>query len=265
MIDNINLETLLDDYYKFLRDENKIIKSIHTGTEWSVITTPYVGLFNDAIEIYIKQSKNIIHLSDDGITFANLELLGFHVSRSDKRKKMVEKILHTYGVEITKDYEIFVETNLHNLVQKKFSFISAISEINNLYVLTKDNVHSVFVEDVKSYLDKHDIIYTPSFIIKGKTGLEFTFDFQIARKDKEVVIKSFGDLNNMNISTFLFSLSDIKPVRMQETKKDILGIAYIDDTKKTPSPKYISALKSKGTLPVLWSERDTNSIELLIA
>lgn len=63
--------------------------------------------------------------------------------------------------------------------------ISAISEANDLYVLARHTVSSVFIEDVKQYLDDNEIIYTPYFISKGSTGLEFTFDFQIAYKNQK--------------------------------------------------------------------------------
>ena len=33
---------------------------------------------------------------------------------------------------------------------------------------------------VRNYLDEKQIIFTPDFISKGETGLEFTFDFQLA-------------------------------------------------------------------------------------
>ena len=55
-------------------------------------------------------------------------------------------------------------------------------------MMAKHNVNSIFKEDVKVYLDEQKIIYTPQFIAKGTSGLEFTFDFQIAGHQKELVI-----------------------------------------------------------------------------
>ena len=80
-------------------------------------------------------------------------------------------------------------------------------------ITAKHIVSSLFRDDVKQLLDEQEIIYTPQFITKGSSGIEFTFDFQIAGRNKELVLKSFNSLNKINVPNFLFSLDDIKPVR----------------------------------------------------
>jgi hypothetical protein len=60
------------------------------------------------------------------------------------------------------------------------------------------------------------LIFTPDFF-EGSTGLEFNFDFQIAQRDKIIVIKSFNTINKSN--TAFFSWDDIKPVREKLQKK----------------------------------------------
>lgn len=52
-------------------------------------------------------------------------------------------------------------------------------EISEMEVLAQNNVATIFKEDVKSFFDKHDLVYTPQFITKGSTGIEFTFDFSL--------------------------------------------------------------------------------------
>ncbi|MBK5193048.1 MAG: DUF1829 domain-containing protein [Flavobacteriaceae bacterium] len=134
-----------------------------------------------------------------------------------------------------------------------------------MYVLSKHNVASIFKEDVRGYLDSQDIIYTPDFISKGTTGLEFNFDFQIAKKDREIVIKSFNTINKSNLPTFLFSWDDIKPVREKITKKDVTAIAIINDIDKVIKPEFLDALKAKNANYILWSERDLDKNKKLIA
>jgi hypothetical protein len=51
-------------------------------------------------------------------------------------------------------------------------------------MMAKHTVSSLFKEDVKFYFDEQNIIYTPQFIAKGSTGIEFNFDFQIAGKGR---------------------------------------------------------------------------------
>ena len=158
-----------------------------------------------------------------------------------------------------------VESNLENFSQAKHNFLSAIIEINDLYVLSKHNIVSIFKEDVRNYLDSKDIIYTPDFISKGATGLEFNFDFQIAKKNSEIVIKSFNTINKSNLPTFLFSWDDIKPVREKITKKDVKAIAIINDIEKEIKTEFLDALKSRNANYILWSERDSNENLQLVA
>jgi hypothetical protein len=148
------LEKLLDEYYAFLKGRTSIIEE--TGTDWHVISTPFVGLFNDTIELYIKkQDNNKILLSDDSITINNLELMGASISRSPKRKEIMDKILLNYGLQL-KGNEIVAESTEQSFVQKKFGFISAISEINDMYMLAKHSISSIFMEDVQKYLNEQN-------------------------------------------------------------------------------------------------------------
>src|SRR5690606_10992183 len=115
----------------------------------------------------------------------------------------------------------------------------------------------IFKEDVRGYLESQDGIYTPDFISKGTTGLEVTFDFQIAERKKEIVIKSFNTINKSNLSTFLFSWEDIKPVREKSTKKEVNAIAILNDIEKEVKSEYLEALKAKNANYILWSERNS--------
>src|SRR5690606_39426277 len=119
--------------------------------------------------------------------------------------------------------ELTTEATERDFPQKKLNLISAISETADMYYLAKHTVASVFREDVKSYLDEQELIYTPYFISKGSTGLEFTFDFQIAYRNTEIVIKSFNSENKMNLPHFLFTGADIKEVRDQHPQTEVTG------------------------------------------
>jgi len=247
------INTLMDDYYHFLKE--KTIISAGNSTNWVEISTPFTGLFNDTVDIYAKKDSNRILLSDDGNTLRNLELSGLEISRSPKRKEILERILINYGVRIAND-ELVTEATEKDFPQKKLNLISAITETSDMYYLARHTVASVFREDVKAYLDEHELICTPHFISKGSTGLEFTFDFQIAYRKTEIVIKSFNSINKMNLPHFLFTWEDIKKVRERQTEKEIIGLAIINDIDRQVNEEYIEALTNYGAQHILWSERE---------
>ncbi len=248
------INALMEDYYAFLKE--KTLVTVSNSSTWVEISTPFVGLFNDTVDIYAKKEGNKIILSDDGNTLRDLELSGLEITRSPKRKEILDRILINYGVRINNE-ELTTEATERDFPQKKLNLISAISETSDMYYLAKHTVASVFREDVKAYLDEQELIYTPYFISKGSTGLEFTFDFQIAYRNTEIVIKSFNSVNKMNLPHFLFTWDDIKKVREQQTQKEIIGLAVINDIDREVSDEYLSALDNKGAQYILWSQRHT--------
>ncbi|MEZ4838173.1 DUF1828 domain-containing protein [Flavobacterium sp.] len=256
------VNTYVSNYYNWLKEKTFIQKD--SNTEWFLISTPFVGAFNDTIEIYAQKDGNLLKLSDNGETMSNLELQGLHIQGSKRRKTILDSILLNYGVKVENE-ELLIEANIDNFSQTKHNFLSAIIEINDLYVLSNHNVASIFKEDVRNYLDSYEVIYTPDFISKGSTGLEFNFDFQIAKKDKEIVIKSFNTINKSNLPSFLFSWDDIKPVREKITKKSVNAIAIINDIDKEVRTEFLDALKSKNADYILWSERDSERSKQLIS
>jgi hypothetical protein len=256
--------TLINDYYIWLKNKTVIIPD--AKTKWVAIQTPFIGLFNDTIEMYAQKQDSKIVLSDNGETFHNLDLVGSSLNRTGERRNIAERILLNYGIQL-KNNELITEASEQNFSQKKHNFLSAIMELNDLYVLSTSNVSSIFKEDVRTYLDEKNIIYTPDFISKGSTGLEFMFDFQIAGKNSELVIKSFNTINKQSLSSFLFSWDDIKSVREKVSKKDVIAIAIINDEEKPIKDQFLEALNAKNANYIIWSKRhdETNVAKLLAA
>lgn len=247
------INELMDNYYSFLREKTVITES--PNSNWIEISTPFTGLFNDTLDIFAKKDGQKIILSDDGNTMRNLELSGMEITRSPKRKQLLDSILNNYDIKIIGE-EFLTEATEKDFAQKKLNLLSAISEANDLYFLARHTVASVFRDDVKSYLDEQELVYTPHFISKGSTGLEFTFDFQLAYKKSEIVIKSFNSINKMNLPQFLFTWDDIKKVRERQAEKDVIGLAMINDVDRDINDEYLEALESKGAKYILWSKRN---------
>ncbi len=257
------IDNSIQEYYKWLREKTIVTKDEQTG--WSAITTPFLGLFNDNIEIYVKMEDGKIILSDDGVTLANLELAGVSISRSPKRKEWLEMIFLNYDITIN-DNELQVIGTEKDFNQKKHNLICAISEISDMAMMAKHTVSSLFSEDVKAYLDEQNIIYTPQFIAKGTTGIDFTFDFQIAGRQNELVIKSFNSLNRINVPNFLFGWEDIKPVREKISGKELKGLAIVNNIDKEIKQEYLEALESKGATYILWEQRhQSDMLQKLVA
>ncbi len=258
------IEALIEEYYQWLR-KNTFIRE-HKGSEWIQISTPFWGIFNDAIELYAKKNaENEIVLSDDGLTLFHLQQAGVDIMSSPKRKQIFLSIIRNYGIQFIEDtHELLIKASVKDFPQKKHRLISALLEVNDMFMLSRPLITSIFKEEVRNFLDELKIVYTPDFIARGTTGLEFTFDFLIAYRDQEIVIKSFNNLTKQNLVTFLFSWEDIKPQREHITGKEVKGIAIINDKEKEINKEYTDALASRNANYILWSQRyNPNNISLL--
>lgn len=252
------IEDKISEYYSWLRD-NTVIREDETSG-WFAVSTPFVGQFNDNIEIFIKREGQDILLSDDGETLANLSLSGVDVSKSAKRKMFLDKVLLNYGVSLDAG-ELTTKANSFDFAQRKHSLISAIMEISDMDVLAKDNVTSLFYEDVKSYMEENEVLFTPDFIVRGKSGLDFTFDFQIAGKESELVVRTFPSMKQNNVENFLFGLNDVRQVRATTSGKRLNSLAIVNDIETAPQERLLEALKQYDTSILLWSGRDENTIK----
>ena len=57
------IEDSITDYYKWLRERAKVRTDETTG--WSVMSTPFLGAYNDPLEIYLRKDGDEIEMSDE--------------------------------------------------------------------------------------------------------------------------------------------------------------------------------------------------------
>lgn len=111
------IDNRIAEYYQWLKDNTAIRED--KGTGWFSVSTPFVGLFYDNIEIFVKkESETKILLSDDGETIENLFLSGVDVLRSQKRKDYMQKVANNFGIKITPEGEIVTESNGADFARK---------------------------------------------------------------------------------------------------------------------------------------------------
>ncbi len=248
----MNTEKLLNSYYKWLKDNTVTEHNHETG--WSLISTPFTGMFNDMIEVYIKVDGDKVLFSDDGVTVNNLESSGINISKSSSRRRIFDSILLNFGVKFN-GLELHSECILKEFPKRKHLFIEALIGINDMFMLSKENVASVFKDDVEEYLMELGLIYTKDFKFAGISGIDFNFDFLIAGKKTEKVLRAINYLNKTTLTTFLYAWDDIIVTRKRVSKKDVLAIAIVNDIERNVKIEYLDALKIKKADYILWSDR----------
>lgn len=249
------LKEEVDKYYDWLK-QNTIIQ-LDNDSEWGVITMPFAGLFNDNIEVYAKKEGDSIILSDDGATITNLQSIGISFSTSKRRKDLLDSISRNYGIAISKDGEIIKSVRESQFPQGKHDMLQAIMEISDLQNLVSHNVSSLFKEDVRAFFRENRINVNPQIMLRGRSGINFTFDYMLSNFDTECLVQTFNVLDKPRLAQFLFGIDEVKEDRQKATEKSLSAITIINDEDNKIKEEYASALTSRDFGLLRWSERDT--------
>lgn len=249
------LKEEVDKYYDRLK-QNTIIQ-VDNNSGWGVITMPFTGLFNDNIEIYAKKVGNNVILSDDGATIANLQSVGVSFSTSKRRKDLLDSISRNYGIDISKDGELTKSVRDNQFSQGKHDILQAIMELSDLQNIASHNVSSLFKEDVKAYFRENRINVNPQIMLRGKSGINFTFDYMLSNFDSECLVQTFNVLDKPRLAQFLFGIDKVKDDRQKATEKSLSAITIINDEDNKIKEEYASALTSRDFGLLRWSERET--------
>lgn len=247
-------QDLVDAYVEWLKQKVSV-KDIDGVCE---ITTPFLDRHNDHLQIYVKKAGDGLILTDDGYTIRDLEMSGFDIG-TKKRRRLLHSILNGFGVHL-QDEEIIVEARTEDFPQKKHNIIQAMLAVNDLFVMAKSMVASVFREDVETYLRAHQIRFTPSVKFAGKSGFDQSFDFVIpaSQKRPERIIRAINQPTRQSISMLIFVWADTKSARPMEST----AYGVLNDTEQEVKPEITSALRQYGMKPLLWSEREEYVEEL---
>lgn len=96
---------------------------------------------------------------------------------------------------------------------------------------------------------------TPSFIVSGRSGIRFTFDYLIAKPETEIVLQTFNHLDRANLATFLLGVDEVKTIREQISEKVFQPVALVNDEDNKIRDEYLEALRYRNIDYMLWSER----------
>ena len=120
-----NIPALLDDYTSWLRESS----TVERIGEWNKITLPLPDCSGDDLVFYVCIDRgNSVAFTDDGYIFATLEHKG--ISIAEKRLERVRCLVRSYGVNITNNGEVTLDTEdsyanaLNRYVQALLSFNS---------------------------------------------------------------------------------------------------------------------------------------------
>lgn len=253
----MDIQKMINDYTDWL---NRGFTAVQVG-EYYELTTPYLDRYNDHMQIYVKQESNGSYLlTDDGDIITNLASSGVSISRSPKRKKMLEHIARNFGVSINGE-ALEIRATQSTYPQKKHMLLQAMMTVDDMFIAEPNSVQNFFAEDVGVFLDSNDIFYSRDFSLVGKTGSLYVYDYHIQRtKSKpERFCKAINRVNENSRNLALFNWVDTKEKRIDQSQL----ILFLNDEKQIKDSD-LDAFHSYDVNCILWSERNKPAnLELL--
>lgn len=254
----LNASKFVDSYLKWLRQNTTALQLKNGAVE---ITSPFLDRHNDYIQIYVVKDGDGYIITDDGYTIVDLESSGLSFN-TPKRQEELRGVLQGFGVYISKDKELFCKCNESNFPFKKHSLIQAILAVNDLFVLSQPNVVSLFMQDVETFFQNHEIRYTRNIKFTGKSGFDHAYDFVIpqSKTSPDRLVRAVNHLERSSTQSIIFAWSDTIQTRSSSTKL----YTFINDHEKQASETCVDALKQYGIVAVAWSNRDQVVQELAV-
>lgn len=207
---DFNADSLRKVYLEWVKENS--YKDLNN--EWVEIKTPFTDLTGSYIYLFAKQIGDKIYLTDYGNTLNELELNKIELKRT--RKELFNNILLTNGCKLGKELND-IYTDFYDILDfpiRKHQLIQAIINVNDLNLISKNNVKSMFISDIMEYLDDNNIIYSDRvYSISGKSTLPNQFDLSVGkvkRKDlPQIHIRVINQLNKNNVKMLLFAKDDL--------------------------------------------------------
>ena len=240
-------EQLVDAYVNWLR-KGLSVEEIESACE---LTTPFLDRHNDHLQIYVIKNNGKIFLSDDGYILSDLRTSGLDLN-TPKRREILESVLNGFGVKM-EGTQLLVEASHRNLSQRLHALVQAMLAVNDMFVMAQPRVAGFFWEDVREFLDQHEIRYSPRVKISGRSGFDHAIDFLIpkSRTRPERFVQAINAPNKNTIGTYLFALGDTREARGEDSE----AYAFLNDRDREVSGEVVEALETYEVKAVLWSKR----------
>ena len=215
-----DMPALIDEYLHWLRQN---MAGDHVTDNVYEITTPFLDRHNDHVQIYVQQTDEGYLLSDDGYTISDLAMTGF-VFNTPSRKEQLRLALSGFGISC-ENYVLCCRATPANFPQRKHSLIQAILAVDDMHVLSRTTIASVFREDVARYLTLNDIRFIANRGIVGHSGMNHNFDIAIpaSRQQPERLLRVVNSLNRERTIDILFSWQDTRASRPSEAKLFVIS------------------------------------------
>ena len=142
-------------------------------------------------------------------------------------------------------------------------FIQAILRVDDMFIASRANASSFFLDDLQAFFDEKEIYYSDNVQFPGISGLSHNYDFLLQRRrtKPERLCQAVNRLDRSKMSNILFAWYDTKPARKSDSQ-----LIVIFNDHNSVSKKVEDGLLNYDVKVVRWSERNKQeNLDLFLA
>ncbi|MFC0138417.1 hypothetical protein CD127_10735 [Staphylococcus petrasii] len=247
------IEQKMNEYFNWLKQSYKY-KKMDSSTE---ITTPFRNHLNDYIRIYVDflPDKSII-LSDDGLTLNELKMANIN-TKTKARNRIIQCILNQFNLSL-KDDEIIAHVKNESFAQSKHDLIQGILKIYDLTITSKNNVSSLFYEDVFNFLYEEELAGTAEVSVSGESGIKYSIDYILpeTKSKPEKLINFANNLDFNKVTNDVYMYRDVKTNRPSRNNQTPRMFIIANDVDHPINDKARYAAEHENLLILHWSDKE---------
>lgn len=246
---------MIDQLKKIYNEWNKQKIQFEDFNSFIEITTPFVDMHHDLIQLYLSKENNTYILTDDGHTVNELNLLGIDIKNTEKRKEFIYMSLKIFGVKINeKTNELYVSfNNLNDYPEWQNRLIQCLIRISDMLLTSRNTVISIFTEEISNFFLENNIFFSEGISFIGVSGKSQRFDFALPRSKtkNEKLIKAINSPAPESYREPLFSWLDVK-----ETRNYSEFMVIANDTNKELTDSFLEPFHNYSVEVLKWTEKN---------
>ena len=229
------------------------------------VRTPFLYPDGGIVDVFVRERNGHLAVTDLGEALGWLRLQSIAGKRSPRQQRLLQDICLTLGVELFRGQLIARAKNGSGLADLAVRVAQAAIRVGDLWFTTRTRSVESITDEVADYLQEEKITYERSVKLAGRSGRDWTLDFQVftetrsalvfvlatgaragARRVTEHVVAGWHDLSQFRVgpqaTRFVSLFDDTSDVWSEEDFRLVESIS--DITRWTRPDEFVELLKA---------------------
>jgi Domain of unknown function DUF1828 len=152
------------------------------------VRTPFLYPDGGIVDIFVRERNGHIAVTDLGEALGWLRLQSIGGRRSPKQQRLLQDICLTLGVDLFRGQLIARAKNGSGLADLALRVAQAVVRVGDLWFTTRTQSVESVTDEVADYLQEQKIPYERSVKRAGRSGRDWTLDFQVFAEKRSALV-----------------------------------------------------------------------------